>query len=142
MFVGHDEGAVARGRIASLIVTAKLNGVALPAYLRVTLLAYRGGHPVSKTDELQSQVFSRKRVETPGASAAPFSQDGVEAISRTERRHAFHRDGPTAILDVPWPPPLQTYPELPASVGGSASAGGTQTAPPMTAARGEVRLHV
>ena len=52
LFAGHDEGAAAWGRIASLIETAKLNGVEPYAYLKATLEAIAAGHPASRIDEL------------------------------------------------------------------------------------------
>ena len=52
LFAGHDEGATAWGRIASLIETAKMNGVEPFAYLKATLEAIVAGHPASKIDEL------------------------------------------------------------------------------------------
>ena len=52
LFAGHDEGAAAWGRIASLIETAKMNGVEPYAYLKATLEAIAAGHPASKIDEL------------------------------------------------------------------------------------------
>ena len=52
LFAGHDEGAAAWGRIASLIETAKLNGVEPYAYLKAILEAIAAGHPTSRIDEL------------------------------------------------------------------------------------------
>ena len=52
LFAGHDEGAAAWGRIASLIETAKMNGVEPYAYLKATLEAIAAGHPASRIDEL------------------------------------------------------------------------------------------
>ena len=52
MFAGHDEGAAAWGRIASLIETAKLNGVEPNALLKATLQAIATGRPNSRVDEL------------------------------------------------------------------------------------------
>ena len=52
LFAGHDEGGKAWGRIASLIETAKLNGVEPFAYLKATLEAIAGGHPNDRLDEL------------------------------------------------------------------------------------------
>ena len=52
LFAGHDEGAAAWGRIASLIETAKMNGVEPYAYLKATLQAIAAGHPASRIDEL------------------------------------------------------------------------------------------
>ena len=52
LFAGHDEGAAAWGRIASLIETAKLNGVEPYAWLKATLKAIAAGHPNSRIDEL------------------------------------------------------------------------------------------
>ena len=51
-FAGHDEGAAAWGRIASLLETAKLNGVEPYAWLKATLEAISNGHPNSRIDEL------------------------------------------------------------------------------------------
>jgi transposase len=52
LFAGHDEGACNWGRIASLIETAKMNGVDPAAYLTATLEAIARGHPKSRLDEL------------------------------------------------------------------------------------------
>ena len=52
LFAGHDEGGIAWGRIASLIETAKLNGVDPFAYLKATLEAIAAGHPASRIDDL------------------------------------------------------------------------------------------
>jgi len=58
LFTGHDEGATAWGRVASLIETAKLNGVDPYAYLRATLMAIASGHPASRIDELLPWAFT------------------------------------------------------------------------------------
>ncbi|UWQ82731.1 IS66 family transposase [Leisingera caerulea] len=52
LFAGHDEGGRAWGCIASLIATAKINGVEPFAYLKATLEAIAAGHPASRLDEL------------------------------------------------------------------------------------------
>ena len=52
LFAGHDEGARAWGRIASLIETCKVNGVEPHAWLKGTLEKIAAGHPQSKIDEL------------------------------------------------------------------------------------------
>ena len=52
LFAGHDEGARNWGRIASLIETAKMNGVDPAAYLTAILEAIARGHPKSRLDEL------------------------------------------------------------------------------------------
>ena len=52
LFAGHDEGAAAWGRIASLIETAKLNRVEPYAWLKATLEAIAAGHPNSRIDDL------------------------------------------------------------------------------------------
>ena len=52
LFAGHDEGAAAWARIASLIETAKLNGIEPYAWLKATLEAIAAGHPNSCIDEL------------------------------------------------------------------------------------------
>ena len=58
LFAGHDEGAVAWARIASLCETAKLNGVEPYAYLKATLEAIASGHPASRIDELLPWAFT------------------------------------------------------------------------------------
>jgi len=52
LFAGHSEGGRNWGRIASLIETAKLNGVDPHAYLKATLQALAHGHPASRIDDL------------------------------------------------------------------------------------------
>lgn len=58
LFAGHDEGATAWGRIASLIETAKMNGVEPYAYLKTVLEAIVAGHPASKIDQLLPWAFT------------------------------------------------------------------------------------
>ena len=58
LFAGHDEGAAAWARIATLIETAKVNGVEPYAYLKATLEAIAAGHPASRIDELLPWVHS------------------------------------------------------------------------------------
>ncbi len=57
LFAGHDEGAAAWARIASLIETAKLNGIEPYAWLKATLEAIANGHPNSCIDELMPWNF-------------------------------------------------------------------------------------
>ncbi len=52
LFAGHDEGAHAWARIASLIETCKVNSVEPFAYLKATLEALAAGHPMARIDEL------------------------------------------------------------------------------------------
>ena len=52
LFAGHDEGAAAWGRIASLIETCKMNAVEPYAWLKSTLEKIAAGHPQSCIDEL------------------------------------------------------------------------------------------
>ena len=52
LFAGHDEGAAAWGRIASLIETCKMNAVEPYAWLKSTLEKIAAGHPQSRIDEL------------------------------------------------------------------------------------------
>jgi len=52
LFAGHDEGGRAWGRIASLIETAKINGVEPFAYLTSTIEASAAGHPQNRIDAL------------------------------------------------------------------------------------------
>lgn len=58
LFCGHDEGGKAWGRIASLIGTAKVNGVEPFTYLKATLEAIAAGHPKSRIDELLPWNFT------------------------------------------------------------------------------------
>ena len=51
LFAGHDEGAPAWSRIASLIETCKRNGVEPYAWLKSTLEKIAGGHPQSRIRE-------------------------------------------------------------------------------------------
>jgi hypothetical protein len=57
LFAGHDEGGASWGRIASLIETAKLNGVNPFDFLKTTLEALANGHPQSRLDELLPWAF-------------------------------------------------------------------------------------
>ena len=52
-----DEGGRALGRIASLIGTAKINGIEPFAYLKATLKAIANGHPQSRIDDLLTRNF-------------------------------------------------------------------------------------
>ncbi len=52
LFAGHDEGGKVWGRIASLIETAKINGIEPFAYLKTTLEAIAAGHLKNQIDEL------------------------------------------------------------------------------------------
>ncbi|SFD36190.1 IS66 family transposase [Tropicimonas isoalkanivorans] len=58
LFAGHDEGGRAWGRIASLIETAKINGVEPFAYLKALLEAIAAGHPQGRIDELLPWNFN------------------------------------------------------------------------------------
>ena len=58
LFAGHDEGARAWARIASLVDTAKMNGVIPHAYLKATLEAIAAGHPASDIDALMPWAFT------------------------------------------------------------------------------------
>ena len=58
LFAGHDEGGRTWARIASLIATAKINGVEPFAYLKATLEAIAAGHPASKIDDLLPWNFT------------------------------------------------------------------------------------
>jgi transposase len=57
LFAGHDEGGRSWGRIASLIATAKMNGIDPFAYLKATLQALANGHPQSRLDDLMPWAF-------------------------------------------------------------------------------------
>ena len=58
LFAGHDEGAAAWARIASLIETAKMNGLDPHAYLKATLEAIAAGHPAAQIDQLLPWAFT------------------------------------------------------------------------------------
>ena len=58
LFAGHDEGARAWARIASLLETAKMNQVNPHAYLKATLEAIANGHPASEIDQLLPWAFT------------------------------------------------------------------------------------
>ena len=58
LFAGHDEGGKAWGRIASLIETAKINGVEPFAHLKATLEATASGHPQSRIDDPLPRNFT------------------------------------------------------------------------------------
>jgi len=58
LFAGHDEGGRTWARIASLIASAKINGVEAFAYLKATLEAIAAGHPASKIDDLLPWNFN------------------------------------------------------------------------------------
>ena len=58
LFAGHDEGGIAWGRIASLIETAKINGVEPFAYLKATLQAIASRHPNDRLDDLLPWNFA------------------------------------------------------------------------------------
>ncbi len=63
LFAGHDEGGKAWGRIASLIETAKVNGVDSLAYLKTTLERIARGHPQDRLAELLSmELHTVKRI--------------------------------------------------------------------------------
>ena len=57
LFAGHDEGARAWTRIATLTETAKMNGLNPHAYLKATLEAIANGHPASEIDQLLPWVL-------------------------------------------------------------------------------------
>jgi hypothetical protein len=59
LFAGHDEGDKAWGRIASLIETAKINGIEPFAYLKATLEAIAAGHPQNRIDDLLPWNFTQ-----------------------------------------------------------------------------------
>mgnify|MGYP001943966302 CR=1 FL=1 len=58
LFAGHDEGGRTWARIASLIATAKINGVEPLAYLKASLEVIAAGHPASQIDDLLPWNFN------------------------------------------------------------------------------------
>lgn len=65
LFAGHDEGAEAWARIASLIGTCRMNGVEPYGYMKAVLEAIASGHPAARIDDLLPWAFVR-----PAAKAA------------------------------------------------------------------------
>jgi transposase len=59
LFAGHDEGAEAWARIASLIGTCRMNGVEPYGYIRAVLEAIAAGHPVARIDDLLPWAFAK-----------------------------------------------------------------------------------
>jgi transposase len=57
LFAGHDEGAQAWARIASLIGTCRMNGVEPYGYVKTVLEAIAAGHPMARIDELLPWAF-------------------------------------------------------------------------------------
>ena len=57
LFAGHDDGAAAWGRIASLLETCKMNGVEPYAWLKSTLEKIAASHPQSRIRELLPWSF-------------------------------------------------------------------------------------
>lgn len=65
LFAGHDEGAEAWARIASLIGTCRVNGVEPYGYMKAVLEAIANGHPMARIDDLLPWAFAK-----PAANAA------------------------------------------------------------------------
>ena len=61
-FAVHDEGTAACACIASLVETAKMNGVNPHAYLKATLEAVATGHPASDIYTLTAPIHSARSV--------------------------------------------------------------------------------
>jgi hypothetical protein len=61
LFAGHDEGAVNWACLASLIETAKLNGIDPQAYLADILAKLVNGWPVQKLDELLPWAWAKQQ---------------------------------------------------------------------------------
>ena len=58
LFASHEEGAATWARIASLIETAKLNGVEPYAWLKATLEAIAASHPNDRIDDFMTWAFN------------------------------------------------------------------------------------
>ncbi|MEI4233666.1 transposase domain-containing protein [Roseovarius sp. D22-M7] len=78
MFAGDDEGGKPWCRIASLIETAKINGVETVAYLKATLQAIAGGHPEKRFDDLLPREFT--------TSSPPHVRGGRRSLAVLWRR--------------------------------------------------------
>ena len=61
LFAGHDDGAANWACLASLIETAKLNGVDPQAYLADVLAKLVDGWPVQKIDDLMPWAWAERR---------------------------------------------------------------------------------
>ena len=57
LFAGHDEGAAAWGRIASLVETSKMNGVEPCSWLKITLEKIAAAHPQSRIHQMLPWAF-------------------------------------------------------------------------------------
>ena len=68
LFAGSDGGAQRWAMVASLVETAKLNGVEPYAWLRATLTRMAEGHPASKLDELLPWVKQCWQVDGGGTT--------------------------------------------------------------------------
>ena len=73
LFAGHDEGAAAWGRIASLLETCKMNGVEPYAWLKSTLETIAAGHPQSRIHELLPLAFDQASNCNQGGALAPLT---------------------------------------------------------------------
>lgn len=67
LFAGSDQGATNWGVIASLIETAKLNGLDPQAYLTGTLTALVNGHPAKHIDDLLPWAVAQSASHSPVA---------------------------------------------------------------------------
>jgi transposase len=59
LFAGNDQGGRTWARIASLIESCKLNGIAPYAYLKAKPEAIAAGHPSTRIDELMPWNFDK-----------------------------------------------------------------------------------
>ena len=97
MFAGHDEGAAAWARIASLIETAKLNRVEPYAWLKSTLEAITASHPNRRIDDLlpwnfkptsaESRVPRSHRLRFSAAGWNSFQPRGADRLRVPNRNH-------------------------------------------------------
>ena len=71
LFAGHDEGAAAWSRIATLTETAEMNGVNPHACFKATLEAIANGHPATEIDQLPPWVSAPNSSCKPGGADAP-----------------------------------------------------------------------
>ena len=63
LYAGHDESGVAWASFASLIESAKTNGIEPFAYLKATLEQIADGHPTSRIDELLPWNFVETSIQ-------------------------------------------------------------------------------
>jgi hypothetical protein len=105
LFAGHDRGAEHWGIVASLIETAKLNGVDPQACLASVLSGLVNGWPMRKIDELMPCAYATSQNATAVAenaanrnSASCQCETGLRVrVPRRTQHTTFHTAPPAAV---------------------------------------------